>query len=268
MPQLLHAPAVLTRCMMFSCWGPFESWRQVWHVLDTWGEYQGVYQLLDFFPQGLLAAVYFSQGQLLCDALLPEGTERLFEATFAVDGTVVECQLLPPDGAQPEDSGIKQATAPELSNQEARVKAERQLMQPSLEASLIRQVPTGYATQAQLLPSLHGLTIRLADDWTAQLYQHAERVLPSLLCKLKPARYTNTAQHATLGLAKLILQPSWKSAEESLAESLITRDALAHGSLWYGDYGEDYGQHRNETVQLIRCKSDELQSLVRGSRAA
>ena len=76
-------------------WPGFSSWSAVWRALNDWGEYEGCHQCIEFHPYGILCAVYFTQGTLVCDALLPQGTARLFQAGFHSDGTVAACTMLP-----------------------------------------------------------------------------------------------------------------------------------------------------------------------------
>jgi hypothetical protein len=186
-------------------------------MLDLWGEYHGVYQMPDFFPYGLVAAIYFQQGKLVCDVLLP--------------GDPLECCMLP------------------------------SLTLESRGSAVLLKRPGDVACDPQLPPHLEAVEISYAGEWVLEQALEdtspgAEASLLVLLQNLFNGAYTSTQGSITLG--KLVLQSDWGSAP-------VTQDAarrLVHGSLWFGDYGEHYKLHRNEAVQIIRCKAGEINGLM------
>jgi len=76
-------------------WEPVSSWRAVWGLMNRFGEYEGVYQLMEPYPYGLLLAVRIHQGALLCEALLPQGTAVLFQSHLTPAGGLQDAAVLP-----------------------------------------------------------------------------------------------------------------------------------------------------------------------------
>jgi len=66
-------------------------------------------------------------------------------------------------------------------------------------------------------------------------------------------------------LSRLIYQPRWRGGNSLSRESDGCMEETVRGldgHLFYGNYGDHYGDHKYETVQLILCKSRDIQSLV------
>ena len=204
-------------------WGAISSWRGVWNALNRYGEHEGVHQCLEAAPYGILCAVYFKDGALLCDALLPQGCGRLFNADFDKDGEIKKVTMLP--GFESDRKRHLQREASILIN---------------YGFSLI--IDKWCPSQHQIICSFGGKGEKEEEE---EINAIDESTPQSLLvgifetCLRRDARTVKS-----LSLARLIFQPKWtRGGMTQRLEAEIESHDL-HGSLWFGNYGEHYGPYR------------------------
>ena len=258
-----------------SYWAPIQSWRSVYHFMNEYGkrrspvdslpcsvpprlvltrcagDFEGCFRLLNFFPYGLLCAVHFEPGVgLVCAALLPLGVARLFEAAVLPDGTLGSVRLLPRTGHT-----ILCTLARTLPTEER--------FQGFDECPSLSQLVCSVGDEARTQELRDTLDRAILDAGDAQ----AEHALLGLVGRLWRGDYTSRDHMhyytSHFVLAKLMLQPAWRAVENIRADPSWEQPSLAqlHGTLWHGDYGEHYGVHRVETIQIIICARRDLRNL-------
>jgi len=158
--------------------------------MDKWGEFEGVYRLLDCFPYGLVVAVYFHANTLLAEALLPQGTATLFSCGFNPAGQMIAAECLPGSPAGRSFSiDVAGSTAACISEVQSRV-AEGTLTLPT--ATHTEWGWQGlHAIRAQLPPDPNSnLNLSLEEWFAADLPEREpEAALTTLVGKLLTGEY-------------------------------------------------------------------------------